>query len=86
MIRQNDRRLFYLMFKLGLFKSHNFMWISRLRPRGRVSRWLYNWMLRRQVRDGLHHAPACPGNEWAGVELVFRHCNCGAVAELGGSR
>ena len=86
MIRQHDRHILSWMCKLGLLNVHTYMWVKRLRPRGRVSRWLYNWMLRRQLRDGLHHAPACPGNEWAGAELVFRHCNCGAVAELGGRR
>ena len=40
--------------------------------------WLFEWMRRRQTRDGLHHAPACPGNEWAGQKLVFQLCNCGA--------
>ena len=78
MIRQNDRKILYWMWKLGLFQTYVQMRCSRLRPRRGV-KWIYNWMLRRQSRDGLHHAPACPGNEWSGVELVYRDCNCGAV-------
>lgn len=50
----------------------------RLRPR-RGAWWLWEWMRRRQTRDGLHHAPCCPANEWAGQELVFQECNCGAA-------
>ena len=79
MIRQNDRRVLYWMFKLRLFRTDVQMGCARLHPRRGV-RWIYNWMLRRQVSDGLHHAPFCPGNEWSGVELVWRRCNCGAVA------
>ena len=85
MIRQNDRHILYWMLRLGLFRTRPLFRCPRIWPRWCV-KWIYNWMLRRQVRDGLHHAPACPGNEWAGMELVFRRCNCGAVAELGGRR
>ena len=85
MIRKNDRPIFHWMLKVGLFRVDVQMFCIRLFPRWGAG-WIYNWMLKRQVRDGLHHSVACPGNEWSGVELVFRHCNCGAVAELGGRR
>lgn len=39
---------------------------------------LYDRMVKRQARDGLHHAPCCPGNEWSGAALVFQRCTCGA--------
>ena len=77
MIRQNHRHILYWMFKIGLLRIYVHMRCERLAPRIGVQ-WIWNWMLRRQVRDGLHHAPACPGNEWSGAELVFRRCNCGA--------
>ena len=83
MIRPSDRRLAYLLVRLRIFtvirpffgRSH-----VAIRPR-RGSRFIFDWMRRRQSRDGLHHAPMCPGNEWSGQELVWFPCNCGAAAE-----
>lgn len=46
------------------------------------TRWLYRWMLKRQTRDGLHHAPMCPSNEWSGAHLVVMGCNCGAARKV----
>lgn len=43
------------------------------------TRWLLDRMRNRQISDGLHHAPMCPGNEWSGANLVFMSCNCGAA-------
>ena len=41
--------------------------------------WLYNRLKDRQDRDGLHHAPMCPANNWSGAAIVFKRCNCGAA-------
>ena len=60
MILKNDRRILYWMWKFGLLRTYVHMRCARLRPRRGV-RWVYNWMLRRQVRDGLHHAPRVSG-------------------------
>lgn len=85
MIRPRDRKIAQLLLKLRLFyiqpptEWHSYR-CYRLRAR-KPAQWIWDWMLRRQTRDGLHHAPMCPGNEWAGVELVFQRCNCGAARE-----
>lgn len=42
------------------------------------TKWLFNWMLRTQKVDDLHHAPMCPANHFHRKRLVFSSCTCGA--------
>lgn len=83
MILPRDRKLATVLLKLRLFtwgiqKNELFNRCPRLRPT-RFTRWIWDRMRKRQTRDGLHHAPMCPGNEWSGAELVCLPCNCGAA-------
>ena len=62
----------YWLVRLRAFRlTRGFFRNQIVRPRAGF-RWLYRQMLKRQTRDGLHHAPGCPGNEWDGMELVFQ--------------
>lgn len=65
---------------LRVFRVRQFFFGFRICARPGFE-WLLEWMLRNQTRDGLHHAPMCPGNEWAGRALVTLPCNCGAAEE-----
>lgn len=84
MILDRDRPLAAFLVRLRLWRivqansrTEWTMRCARLRA-GWGTQWLWNWMLKRQTHDGLHHAPCCPGNEWLGAELVIQRCNCGA--------
>ncbi len=80
MVSDNERRLIKWLVRLRIWKmqSDGLWGRAVFRPM-----WGTGWLLRRikraQVSDGLHHAPACPANEWSGACLVFRPCNCGAA-------
>lgn len=80
MVSENERRLVKLLVLLrvwrverGLFRTPNV-----IAPKG--TRWLLNWLKRRQRVDNFHHAPACPANHWCMQRLVFSGCTCGAEA------
>jgi len=45
-------------------------------------KWLKRWMLKRQIVDSLHHAPACPANHFHNTRFVFQYCTCGANKSL----
>ena len=79
MILPFDRKVALVLCRLGglYLRQHFFSTYYIFHRRG--FGWIYKIMLRRQTRDGLHHAPACPGNEWSGATLVFMRCNCGAA-------
>ena len=79
MILAQDRRIAWVLLRGGLFTFYGLMRCQRIRPRWGAG-WIFRWLLRRQTRDGLHHAPACPGNEWGGMELaLFRLRNSEAA-------
>lgn len=82
MIRNSDRKIAVAMVRIGAWKiiqpRDDLFNCARLRARW-GTHWLWNWMLKRQAPDDLHHAPACPANRWSGVELVIRPCTCGAA-------
>lgn len=82
MIRNSDRKIAVAMVRIGAWKiiqpRDDLFNCARLRA-GRATQWLWNWMLKRQSSDTLHHAPACPANRWSGAELVIRPCTCGAA-------
>ena len=86
MILDKDRKLASALVKVGLWKIvPDSLWpIAHLRPRWGTG-WLHKAMVKRQKRDGLHHAPACRGNEWSGAHLVLQHCTCGAAKRAGRS-
>lgn len=78
MITKRHRAIARWLVRLKVWKIvPDWLWdIPRIKPRqGTV--WLYRRMLKAQTRDGLHHAPACPGNEWDGSYLVLLKCTCG---------
>lgn len=79
MIQPAHRKVAYWLVKLRVWKIvPDTLWpIPRIKTRF-GTRWIYERMLRAQSRDGLHHAPACPGNEWSGQYLVLTRCSCGA--------
>jgi len=79
MVTGKQRKLIGWMLWLRLWKAQS----DGLWGRIMISpRWGTAWLLARiyraQVSDGLHHAPACPANEWDGAALVFQRCSCGA--------
>lgn len=80
MIRPQDRKIAALLVSLKLWKVQpNSLWrIPEVIPCW-GTRWLKELMLERQTRDGFHHAPMCPGNDWSGMYLVLWRCTCGAV-------
>ena len=80
MIRPLDRKIATVLVCIRIFTVRKLWWTYQIYAR-KGARWIFNWMLRRQTLDGLHHAPACPGNEWSGANLVFNLCNCGALEE-----
>lgn len=80
MIRSHHRKIAYWLVKLKLWNIELAdLWRVPLIKPCRGTRWLHQRMLKAQTRDGLHHAPACPGNEWSGMYLVLQRCNCGAA-------
>lgn len=78
MIRPTDRKIAYWLVRLKIWKIEpDWLWsIPRIKTAW-GTQWLLAKMLRAQSRDRLHHAPACPGNEWDGQYLVLFGCNCG---------
>lgn len=80
MILPRDRKIAAALVRLRLWTiGPMFLWdIPQLRA-CLGTRWMLKRMVKRQTRDGLHHAPKCPGNEWSGANLVLLNCNCGAA-------
>lgn len=83
MILKSDRRIAAVLVRAKVWElrssREDLFRCVRLRPRFAIALW--ERMRARQQRDGLHHAPMCPGNEWSGAELVFQGCNCGAARQ-----
>lgn len=83
MILASDRKIAAVLVRAKVWEvkhSHDDLFrCARLRPR--FARGLWERMRARQTRDGLHHAPMCPGNEWSGAELVIQGCKCGAARQ-----
>jgi hypothetical protein len=83
MITKRHRLVAFWLVRLRIWKLEpDWLWgIPRIkRPFG--TEWLHRLMLRAQRRDHMHHAPACPGNEWDGQYLVLKNCSCGAARKL----
>lgn len=80
MILLSDRKIVDHLIKLKLwrFERSEIFRTPTLYPCW-GTHWLFDRMRKRQTRDGLHHAPACHGNEWSGAHLVVMPCNCGAA-------
>ena len=69
MIRDTDRAIARLLVRLGIWRVEIGMFRTvQIRTR-RGTRWLYDWMKRRQTPEDrpYHHAPACPASR----------CRCG---------
>lgn len=80
MIQTFDRKIAFRLWKLGAWKLDPFMFRSfNIIPCWGTG-WLLEMMLKRQVVDDLHHAPACPANHYHKRRLVFDRCTCGAQA------
>jgi len=79
MILAAHRKIAYWLVRLKIWSIEpDWLWnIPRIKT-AFGTKWLYRRMLCGQKRDGLHHAPACPGNEWSGEYLVLKPCTCGA--------
>lgn len=80
MILAAHKKIAHRLVQAGIWKLEpDWLWpIIRIKAAW-GTRWLLRKMTREQTRDGLHHAPACPGNEWDGAYLVLKGCNCGAA-------
>jgi hypothetical protein len=78
-IRNSDRRLAAMLVTLRVWRlvqpRDDLFRCPRVRPRW-GTRWLWEWMKRRQKPDSRWHAPCCPANRWSGIELVFFPCTC----------
>lgn len=80
MILPSHRKIAHRLVKIGLWKLVPAdLWPIPIIHPCFGTKWLHKRMLKMQTRDGLHHAPACPGNEWSGMYLVIMGCNCGAA-------
>jgi len=80
MVTDRERRFCYWLARIGVFRVRiGFMRITEIVPR-RGSRWILNWLKRRQIVDSLHHAPCCEANHYHKQRLVFLPCTCGAAA------
>lgn len=78
MIQPTHRKIAYWLVRLHVWKLVPAdLWSVPIIKTRWGTRWLHQRMLRAQTRDGLHHAPACPGNEWSGMYLVLQNCTCG---------
>ena len=79
MILPAHRKIARTLCQLRIWRiEHDWLWgTPRLRS-SFGSHWLLKRMTRMQTSDGLHHAPACSGNEWDGQNLVIQKCTCGA--------
>jgi hypothetical protein len=80
MVTDGERRLIYWLVKLRIWKMQSDGLWNRpvFRPMWGTG-WLLRVIMRRQASDGLHHAPACPANNWTMQALVFQRCTCGAA-------
>lgn len=82
MITNNERKLVKWMVKLKLWQVVINFRLPDVYPRCRGTRWIFKWLLRRQVVDSLHHAPCCPANHFHKQRLVFGYCTCGAAEHV----
>lgn len=79
MIRALDRKVVMLMVRLRLWRPEIGLFHTVEIRTGPRTRWLLDWMKRRQRVGTEKHAPCCPANHWHQKRLVFHRCNCGAV-------
>lgn len=78
MVTPYERKLVWYMVKLKLWQTYVGMRVICIAPRF-GTKWVFNWLRKRQSVDDYHHAPACPANHWCMQRLVFTPCNCGAA-------
>lgn len=80
MVTMKQRRLIVWLVKLHVWKlESDGLWGRAVFRPMRGTGWLLRRIKRAQISDGLHHAPACPANEWDGAVIVFHRCTCGAA-------
>lgn len=78
MVTDRQRKLVAMLVRLGLFRIKWGLWQPQVcAVTGML--WLLKRILRAQIVDDLHHAPACPANHFHRTRLVFSHCTCGAA-------
>lgn len=84
-VTATDRDIARVLLRLGLWRRKVWMRMVDVEPkpgwRRRVSGWIYDGMLRRQMVDRKRHAPACPANHYHRKRLVLLGCICGATEE-----
>lgn len=85
-VTEADRRLARDLLWIGLWRREVRMRMMDVGPIPGWRHWLTGWihrgMLRRQVIDKKHHAPACPANHYHRKRLVLLGCFCGAVERV----
>lgn len=81
MLTKRQKKFVSLMTRLRLFVIHEGVFLTWVHGRWGFD-WLVDRLLKSQVVDDLHHAPACPANHYHHTRLVFLPCICGAKALL----
>lgn len=79
MVTRGERRLIMWLVGLHIWRAEFSLFDCVVVRPCWGTRWFYEWLLRRQIVDDLHHAPACPANHWHRRSFVFRPCTCGAA-------
>jgi hypothetical protein len=78
MVTAHERKLLKALIRIKAFHLYQHMRCVRIGAHPRF-KFILAWMLRRQVVDDWHHAPACPANHWHNMTLVLQRCTCGAA-------
>jgi len=81
MVTNTQREFILFLIKIKIFGLKEQWRCARVHTKGWLSQKIYEWLLRRQTWDDLHHAPCCPANHWGKQALVFKKCTCGATKE-----
>ena len=77
MVTYREHWLIFQLVRYGIWGQREHMRTVEVYPKW-GTRWLFNWIKKRQVVDDWHHAPCCPANHYCRAKLVFSRCNCGA--------
>lgn len=78
MITTSERKLIKALIRIKVLHLYVHMRCVRVGVHPRF-KFVMDWLLRRQVVDDFHHAPACPANHWHNMTLVLQQCTCGAT-------
>ena len=81
MVTDRERKIIFWLVRLRIWKMQSDgLWGRAIFVPMFGTRWILKRIKRQQISDGLHHAPACPANNWEMQVLVFQRCTCGAAS------